>query len=390
MYNFFCKLQALKSGVPPRYILLLFMSKNKILVTGGCGYIGSHTIIEMLTQAECRPAECRPTDFEVVSIDSFVNSSVNTLDRIKQITGSSIKNYEIDLCDLEKVEKVFEENPDFVGVIHFAALKSVPDSVVQPLRYYHNNINSLLNLLKCCAKYEVNNFIFSSSCSVYGNVASLPVNEQTPLSIAESPYAYTKQIGENIIKDFIKNQPQTKAIALRYFNPVGAHTSGLIGENPINKPTSLVPIITQTAIGIIKEMTVFGEDYDTRDGSCVRDYIHVTDIAQAHIKALCYLIEAKNEANYEVINLGTGNGVTVLEAIHAFEKVSGVKLNYKIVGRREGDVAAIYSDTTVSEQKLAWKTQIGIEEMMASAWKWQQLGGAPPGGDPLLKEGQKK
>lgn len=339
------------------------MSKKKILVTGGCGYIGSHTIIEMLTQ----------TSFEIVSIDSLINSSAKTLDRIKQITGKSIKNYETDLCNLAEVEKIFDENPDFAGVIHFAALKSVPDSVAQPLHYYHNNINSLLNLLKCCAKYGVNNFIFSSSCSVYGNVATLPVSEQTPLSIAESPYAYTKQIGENIIKDFIKNQAQTKAIALRYFNPVGAHTSGLNGENPINKPTSLVPIITQTAIGIIKEMSVFGEDYDTRDGSCVRDYIHVTDIAEAHIKALAYLLEGKNEANYEVINLGTGNGVTVLEAIHAFEKVSGVRLNYKIKGRRDGDVAAIYSDTTVSERKLGWKTSIGIEEMMASAWKWQQL-----------------
>ncbi|TAH19628.1 MAG: UDP-glucose 4-epimerase GalE [Cytophagales bacterium] len=339
------------------------MSKKKILVTGGCGYIGSHTIIEMLMQ----------TDFEVVSIDSLINSSIHTLERIRQITGKSIKNYQTDLCNLAEVEKVFDENTDFVGIIHFAALKSVPDSVAQPLHYYHNNINSLLNLLKCCAKYGVNNFIFSSSCSVYGNVAKLPVNEQTPLSIAESPYAYTKQIGENIIKDFIKNQAQTKAIALRYFNPVGAHTSGLNGENPINKPTSLVPVITQTAIGIIKEMSVFGEDYDTRDGSCVRDYIHVTDIAEAHIKALAYLLEGKNEANYEVINLGTGNGVTVLEAIHAFEKVSGVKLNYKMKGRRDGDVAAIYSDTTMSEQKLGWKTSIGIEEMMSSAWKWQQL-----------------
>lgn len=339
------------------------MSKNKILITGGCGYIGSHTIIELLTQ----------TDFEVVSVDSFINSSAKTLDRIKQITGKTIKNYAVDLCDLEKVAAIFEENSDFIGVIHFAALKSVPDSVAQPLHYYHNNINSLLNLLKCCAKYEVNNFIFSSSCSVYGNVAQLPVNEQTPLSIAESPYAYTKQIGEQILKDFVRNQPATKAIALRYFNPVGAHGSGLNGENPINKPTSLVPVITQTAVGIIKEMSVFGYDYDTRDGSCVRDYIHVTDIAEAHIKALRYLIEAKNEANYEVINLGTGSGVTVLEAIHAFEKVSGVKLNYKMVGRRDGDVVSIYSDTTMSEKKLGWKTKRGIEEMMDSAWKWQQL-----------------
>ncbi len=337
------------------------MPNNKILVTGGCGYIGSHTIIEILSQ----------TNFEVVSADNLLNSSVHTLDRIKQITGKTVKNYFVDLCDLEKTEQIFEENPDFVGVIHFAALKSVPESVAQPLLYYHNNLNSLANLLKCCEKYKVNHFIFSSSCSVYGNVAQLPVNEQTPLSIAESPYAYSKQIGESMLKDVVKTN-QMKAIALRYFNPVGGHTTGLNGENPINRPSNLVPVITQTAVGIIKEMSVFGHDYDTRDGSCVRDYIHVTDIAEAHIKALYYLLEGRNEANYEVINLGTGQGVTVLEAIHAFEKVSGVKLNYKLVERREGDVVSIYSDTTLSKKKLGWETKIGIDEMMASAWKWQQ------------------
>lgn len=338
------------------------MSKNKILVTGGCGYIGSHTLIEMLTQ----------TNFEVISADNLLNSSEKTLERIKQITGKSVKNYFVDLCDMAKTEQIFQENPDLVGVIHFAALKSVPESVAKPLFYYRNNINSLLNLLECCEKYGVSNFIFSSSCSVYGNVAKLPVNEQTPLSIAESPYAYTKQVGEVILKDVTKIGG-VKGIALRYFNPVGAHKTGLNGENPVNRPSNLVPVITQTAVGIIKEMSVFGYDYDTRDGSCIRDYIHVTDIAEAHIKALYYLIEGKNEAKYEVINLGTGNGVTVLEAIHAFEKVSGVKLNYKLVDRREGDVVAIYSDTTVSEKKLGWKTKIGIEEMMDSAWKWQQL-----------------
>jgi UDP-glucose 4-epimerase len=226
--------------------------------------------------------------------------------------------------------------------------------------------------LQLAEKYQVNNFIFSSSCSVYGNVSKLPVNEQTPLSIAESPYAYTKQIGEVILKDFVRNN-EVKAVALRYFNPVGAHISGLNGENPINKPSNLVPVITQTAVGIIKEMSVYGYDYDTRDGSCIRDYIHVTDIAEAHIKAMNYLIEGKNEAKYEVYNLGTGKGVTVLEAIKAFEKVSGVKLNYKLAERRPGDVVAIYSDTTLSEQKLGWKTKLNIEDMMASAWKWQQL-----------------
>ncbi len=338
------------------------MNKNKILVTGGCGYIGSHTIIEILEQ----------TDFEVISVDNLMNSSSDTLDRIERITGKRVKNYTIDLCDLAKTEEIFKENPDLIGIIHFAALKSVPESVFKPLLYYRNNLNSLLNLLQLVEKYQVNYFIFSSSCSVYGNVSQLPVNEQTPLSIAESPYAYTKQIGEVMIKDFVRNN-QVKAVALRYFNPVGAHISGLNGENPINRPSNLVPVITQTAAGIIPEMSVYGYDYDTRDGSCIRDYIHVTDIAEAHIKAMNYLIEGKNEANYEVYNLGTGNGVTVLEAIKAFEKVSGVKLNYKLAERRAGDVVAIYSDTTLSEQKLGWKTKLNIEDMMASAWKWQQL-----------------
>jgi UDP-glucose 4-epimerase len=346
------------------------MSKNKILVTGGCGYIGSHTLIEILLQ----------TNFEVISIDNLLNSSANTLERVKQITGKMVKNYFIDLCNLPKLEEVFQENPDLVGIIHFAALKSVPESMQKPIFYYENNLNSLLNVLKCCEKYSVNHFIFSSSCSVYGNVSKLPVNELTPLSIAESPYAYTKQVGETILKDVTKVTP-IKGIALRYFNPVGAHKTGLNGENPTNRPSNLVPVITQTAAGIIKEMSVFGYDYDTRDGSCVRDYIHVTDIAEAHLKALYYLMEGKNEANYEVINLGTGNGITVLEAIHAFEKVSGVKLNYKMVERREGDVVAIYSDTTMSEKKLGWKTKTGIEEMMDSAWKWQQL---------LMKERERK
>jgi UDP-glucose 4-epimerase len=338
------------------------MNKNKILVTGGCGYIGSHTIIEILEQ----------TDFEVISVDNLMNSTSDTLDRIERITGKRVKNYTIDLCDLAKTEEIFKENPDLVGIIHFAALKSVPESVFKPLLYYHNNLNSLLNLLQLVEKYQVNYFIFSSSCSVYGNVSKLPVNEQTPLSIAESPYAYTKQIGEVMMKDFVRNN-QVKAVALRYFNPVGAHVSGLNGENPINKPSNLVPVITQTAAGIIPEMSVYGYDYDTRDGSCIRDYIHVTDIAEAHIKAMNYLIEGKNQANYEVYNLGTGNGVTVLEAIKAFEKVSGVKLNYKLAERRAGDVVAIYSDTTLSEQRLGWKTKLTIEDMMASAWKWQQL-----------------
>lgn len=337
------------------------MSKQKIIVTGGAGYIGSHTIIELLEQ----------TDFEVLSIDNFANSSATTFDRIEKITGQRVKNYVIDLCDAAAVEQIFATEKNIVGVIHFAAFKSVPESVSNPYKYYHNNINSLLNILEACLKFKVNNFIFSSSCSVYGNIDQLPVTEATPFGLAESPYAQTKQIGEAIIKDYARAHPQLQTIALRYFNPVGAHLSGLNGELPINRPTSLVPVITQTAIGRMEQVMVFGNDYDTRDGSCIRDYIHVTDLALAHIKALDYLIQAKNKDNFSIFNLGTGAGVTVLEAIQAFEKVTGEKLNYIIGPRRAGDVIAIYSDTAKSEQELDWKPLLDIEQMMESAWKWE-------------------
>ncbi|MEO6903102.1 MAG: UDP-glucose 4-epimerase GalE [Bacteroidia bacterium] len=334
---------------------------NTIIVTGGAGYIGSHTIIELLEN----------TDLNIVSIDNFSNSSIETFNRIFQITGKNVKNYNIDLSSYQETENVFKQETNIIGIIHFAAFKSVPESVAQPGKYYQNNINSLLNVLNCCIKFNVKNFIFSSSCSVYGNISSLPVKETTPFEKAESPYAYTKQIGEEIIKDFAKAYPQLQTIALRYFNPVGAHISGNIGEYPIHKPTSLVPIITQTAIGIIKQMTVYGKDYNTRDGSCIRDYIHVTDIAIAHIKALYYLIENKNITNFSIFNLGTGKGVSVLEAIHSFEKITGKKLNYTIGEKREGDVMAIYSDTTFSEKELQWKTKFTLDEMMESAWKWE-------------------
>ena len=337
------------------------MAKNKVLVTGGCGYIGSHTLTELVRQ----------TNYDLVSVDSLTNSAASALEQVEKITGRKIKNYAIDLCDYHATEQVFAENPDITGIIHFAALKSVPDSVAMPLHYYRNNVNSLINILELADRYGVENFIFSSSCSVYGNVSQLPVNEETPLQRAESPYAYTKQIGERIIEDFCRNKP-LKAMALRYFNPVGADKSGLNGENPINKPNNLVPVITRTAAGILPEMLVFGQDYPTRDGSCIRDFIHVSDIAEAHIKALQYLSEHQNTPNYEVLNLGTGLGVTVLEAISAFEEVSGMKLNYKIVQRRTGDVAAIYSDTQKSEKLLGWKPQYGIKEMMKTAWLWQK------------------
>ncbi len=335
---------------------------QKILITGGCGYIGSHAAIEMLSQDR----------FEVISVDNLVNSSAKVIDRIEQITGKRMENHAVDACNLPALRAVFAQHPDIAGIIHFAALKAVGESVEQPLRYYHNNFESLVNVLRCCEEFEVKHFIFSSSCSLYGNIADLPVTEETPLSETESPYAHTKLVGERIIRDFLRVSEHVSAISLRYFNPVGAHVSGLNGEDPINKPSNLVPVITQTAAGIIPQMTVFGDDYDTRDGSCVRDYIHVTDIADAHLKALDYLTASRNDDRYEIFNLGTGNGVTVLEAIKAFEQVAGLQLNYQIGRRRSGDVAAIYSNSQKAKDRLGWVAQRDIHDMMASAWKWQQ------------------
>jgi UDP-glucose 4-epimerase len=332
-----------------------------IIVTGGSGYIGSHTIIELI----------ETTSFNVVSIDNYSNSTEKTFDRIELITGKKIRNYQIDICNKTELERVFEENSNIIGIIHFAAFKSVGESVADPQKYYYNNINSLLNILDCSLKYNIANFIFSSSCSVYGNIDELPVKETTPIGKAESPYAYTKQIGEEILKDYSKANSQLKTIALRYFNPVGAHISGLNGELPINKPNNLVPIITNTAIGKIAQMTVFGDDYPTRDGTCIRDYVHVTDIANAHIKALDFLIENKNKSNFSIFNLGSGNGVSVLEAIAAFEKISGKKLNYQIGQKRDGDVGAIYSDNSFSEKTLGWTPKYNLDDMMSSAWKWE-------------------
>lgn len=336
--------------------------KKTVIVTGGAGYIGSHTIIELLEH----------TDFHIVSIDNYSNSSKETYQRIKQINSKTFDTIELDLCNQHELLKVLEPYTNIVGIIHFAAFKTVPESVANPYKYYHNNITSQLNVLEVCLKKEVKNFIFSSSCSVYGNISQLPVNEQTPLNKAESPYAYTKQVGEEILKDYAKAFPKMQTIALRYFNPVGAHVSGLNGENPINKPNNLVPIITQTAIGKIKEMTVYGRDYQTRDGSCIRDYIHVSDIALAHIKALNYLIDKKQKSNFSIFNLGSGNGVSVFEAIASFEKISGVKLNYQVGERRPGDVEAIYSDTSFTEKELGWKAKYSLDEMMESAWKWER------------------
>ena len=333
---------------------------KKILVTGGAGYIGSHTIIELMESAGC----------EVISADNYSNSTPETYVRIKNITGKTPKHYDIDLCDANTVKKMFAENKDIDGIIHFAAYKSVPESVENPDLYYHNNIDSLVNMLDAVKDYKIPNFIFSSSCSVYGDIEKLPVNEETPLHPI-SPYGHTKQKGEDILQEFTRTCKETKVVSLRYFNPVGAHISGKIGEVPMQRTANLIPVITQTAIGKRKETTVFGTDYNTRDGSCIRDYVHVTDIARAHIDALAYLEKNKNAPSYSVFNLGTGSGVSVLEMIHTFEKVSGVKLNYRMGGRREGDVAAIYSDNSKVQKILGWTPKYSLDDMMLSAWKWE-------------------
>jgi UDP-glucose 4-epimerase len=332
-----------------------------IIVTGGAGYIGSHTIIELLNK----------TNFHIVSIDNFSNSLASSYERIKALTTRPFETIHVDLCDVKKLNDHLSAQKNIVGIIHFAAYKSVPDSVADPLNYYHNNLTSLTNLLQFAKEHRILNFIFSSSCSVYGNSKELPVTEETVLQKTESPYGHTKQIGEEMLSFFSKANPSIKIVVLRYFNPVGAHVSGKIGELPLNKPNNLVPIITQTAVGK-NSLTVFGSDYNTRDGFCIRDFIHVSDIADAHVKAFMYTLENKNKQPISLFNLGTGNGVSVLEAIQSFEKVSGTKLNYSIGARREGDVVAIYANNNLAKQELNWLPQFSLDDMILSAWKWQQ------------------
>lgn len=332
---------------------------KKILVTGGCGYIGGHTIVDLINNG-----------FDVISVDDLSRGSMRMLHGIEKITGRKVKNYKVNLCNLEDTEAIFTENPDLVGIVHFAAYKSVPESVREPLKYFNNNLNSLVNLLQCARENNIHNFVFSSSCSVYGNATTLPVSEEVPWAEAESPYARTKQMGEQICKDFIVPTKNINIILLRYFNPVGAHPSASIGELQ-EKPENLVPIITQTAIGKRRDMQVYGGDYTTRDGTCVRDYIHVMDIANAHTKALQYMMDHKNKERCEVFNLGSGNGVTVLELINAFEKVSGQKLNYKIGPRRPGDVVAVYANNDKARNILGWEAKYNLDEMMDTAWRWE-------------------
>lgn len=332
---------------------------NKILVTGGCGYIGSHTVVDLLENG-----------FDVISIDDNSRSTTYLLDGIEKITGKKIKNYKVDLKNFDETLAVFQENEDITGVIHFAAYKAVGESVAKPVDYYENNLFGLVNLLKCVKEFAIPNFVFSSSCTVYGNPDVVPVTEVTPQKEAESPYGATKQMGERIITDFTKVE-NTSSILLRYFNPVGAHPSILIGELPLGKPQNLVPAITQTAIGKLPQMQVFGGDYPTRDGSCVRDYIHVCDIAHAHTLALQYLINQQNKTKCDIFNLGSGNGVTVFEAINAFEKVSGQKLNYKVGPPRPGDVVAIFANNNYAVQNLQWNIKYNLDEMMLTAWQWE-------------------
>jgi UDP-glucose 4-epimerase len=331
-----------------------------ILVTGGCGFIGAHTIVDLIQNG-----------FEVISVDNLSRASADSLLGIEKITGKKIKNYVIDLTNKETTEQIFKDNPTIKGIIHFAAYKAVGESVEKPLDYYENNLFSLIHLLQLAVKYHAKHFIFSSSCTVYGNPDAITVTEQTAIKTAASPYGATKQMGETIVQNSATAHPLS-TILLRYFNPVGAHPSIAIGELPIGRPQNLVPAITQTAIGKLPKMQVHGNDYDTRDGSCIRDYIHVCDIAHAHTLALQYSIKNDKANSCEIFNLGTGNGITVLEAIQAFEKVAGIKLNYEIGPRRVGDIVAIYANNDYAVKKLGWTCQYDLNEMMRTAWEWEK------------------
>jgi len=334
--------------------------KKKILVTGGTGYIGSHTAVELIEQG-----------FEVLIIDNLYNSTADVVDRIEQITGVKPHLEVFNLCDYGLLEAFIREHNDISAVIHFAALKAVGESVFKPLDYYRNNLLSLVNLLEVMRRYGIPDLVFSSSCTVYGQPEKLPVTEDAALQPATSPYGNTKQVGETIIRDTTVADSNIKAISLRYFNPIGAHPSALIGELPRGIPENLVPYLTQTGYGIREELKVFGDDYDTPDGSCIRDYLHVVDLAKAHVVAIKRLLENRNKVNYEVFNLGTGNGVSVLEAIKSFERVSGIKLKYRIVGRRTGDIEKIWADPSYANKELGWKTLSSLDEAMKTAWEWE-------------------
>lgn len=335
-------------------------SKMKILVTGGTGYIGSHTVVELQQQGNT-----------VVIVDNLSNSHADVVDRIAEITGIRPVFHQFDLTDGEKTASFFKDNPDLDGIIHFAAFKAVGESMADPLMYYHNNIGSLVNILKGMKDHRIRNLVFSSSCTVYGQPDELPVRETSPVKEAWSPYGNTKQMSEQIIR-FSVEAYRLKAIALRYFNPIGSHESALIGELPLGVPNNLVPFITQTAIGLRPSLNVYGSDYNTPDGTAIRDYIHVVDLAKAHVVAVNRMLNETGKPDYEIFNLGTGNGLSVLEVIKSFEKVSGQSLNYKITDRRPGDVEKVWADTTFANTELGWKAEKTLDEMMLSAWKWEQ------------------
>lgn len=334
---------------------------KQILVTGGTGYIGSHTAVEL-----------QNAGYEVVIVDNLSNSSMEVLDGIEKITGIRPAFEQFDLIEKDKVNQFFTKYPNIEAIIHFAASKAVGESVEKPLLYYRNNLVSLINLLEAMDQFNVSGVVFSSSCTVYGQPESLPVTEQAPILKANSPYGNTKQICEEIIQDTLVANPKLKAIALRYFNPVGAHPTALIGELPLGVPQNLVPFITQTAAGVRQQLSVFGSDYNTPDGTAIRDYIHVVDLAKAHVVAVSRLVEEKSKKQFEVFNLGTGNGLTVLDVVNSFEKVSGQKLNCKIVDRRPGDVEKVYADTTFANEELGWKAESSLDDILASAWKWEK------------------
>ena len=334
---------------------------EKILVTGGTGYIGSHTVVELQSKG-----------YEVIIVDDLSNSDKSVLDNIQKISGIKPDFEEFNLADQAKTDDFFKRNQDIKAIIHFAASKAVGESVNIPLHYYRNNLVSLMNILDCQIKYKVPNLVFSSSCTVYGQPDKLPVTETTPRKDAESPYGNTKRVNEDIMSDTLKVNLQLKGIALRYFNPIGAHQSALIGELPLGVPQNLVPFITQSAAGIRGALSVYGNDYNTPDGSAIRDYINVVDLAKAHVIAINRLLTDKNKKNYEIFNLGTGNGLSVLQIVNGFEKATGIKLDYKIVDRRAGDVEKIWADTTFANEELGWKAEIGLNETLLSAWNWEK------------------
>ena len=337
--------------------------KKTILVTGGTGFIGSHTTVELQTAG-----------YDVVIVDNLSNSKADVIDGIAKITGVRPAFEQVDCCDYAALEGVFQKYPGIEGIIHFAASKAVGESVEKPLMYYRNNLTSLINILELMPKYNVKGIIFSSSCTVYGQPDPewLPVSEAAPIKKAESPYGNTKQVNEEIIQDFVKSGANISAIILRYFNPIGAHPTALIGEVPNGAPANLIPYLTQTAIGIREQLAVFGDDYNTPDGSCIRDFIYVVDLAKAHVAAMARIVEGKNAEPIEVFNVGTGNGVSVFELINTFEKCTGVKLNYKVAPRRAGDIEKVWGNVDKANQVLGWKAVHTLEDSLTTAWKWQQ------------------